>query len=141
MEQYIEFVIKNWYLFVALVFIIGLLIGSEVFRKIRGIKTVSPIEALQLMNHQDAVMLDIRDGGEYKEGHIPDARNVPLSALKNRLGELEKFKSKPIIVYCRSGTRASSASAVLKKSGFDMVHNLSGGILAWQNANLPVRRK
>ena len=141
MEQFVDFAFRNWYLFVALFIVLGLLIGGEVLRKIRGITSVNPTEALQLINHQDAMLLDIRDSGEYKGGHIPEALNIPLSGLKNRIRELEKFKSKPIIVYCQSGSRSSSGAAVLKKSGFDMVHNLSGGLASWQSASLPVHRK
>lgn len=141
MEQFLEFAIKNWYLFVALLVILGLLIGGEVLRKFRGISNVTPTRALQLLNHDDALVLDIRDLGEYKAGHIPDARHMPLSSLKDRLGELAKFKNKPVIVYCQTGNRSGSACALLKKNGFDAVHNLSGGLSAWQGANLPVKKK
>ncbi len=141
MEQFVDFALRNWYLFVALIAILGLLIGAEVMRKIRGISALNPTEALQLINHQDALMLDIREGTEYKQGHIPDAKNIPQSALAKRLRELEKFKNKPIILYCQTGARSSSAAAVLKKNGFETVHNLSGGLAAWQTANLPTRKK
>ena len=141
MEQFIPFAVRNWYLFAALLIILGLLIGSELLPRLRGIINVNPLQALQLINHQDALVLDIREANEYKEGHIPEARHLPLSKLKERLSELQKFKSRPIIVYCRAGTRSSSACALLKKNGFATVHNLSGGLPAWQNANLPVTRK
>lgn len=141
MEQFIEFALKNWYLFVALLVILGLLIGGEILRKVRGIDNVTPARALQLLNHDDAVVLDIRDLGEYKAGHIPDARHTPLSNLKDRLSELTKFKNKPVIVYCQTGGRSGSACALLKKNGFETVYNLSGGLSAWQSANLPVKKK
>lgn len=141
MEQFIPFAVRNWYLFAALLIILGLLIGAELLPRLRGIINVNPLQALQLINHQDALVLDIREANEYKEGHIPEARHLPLSKLKERLSELQKFKSRPIIVYCRAGARSSSACALLKKNGFATVHNLSGGLPAWQNANLPVTRK
>ena len=141
MEEFVDFAIRHWYLFAALLVIIGALVGGEVLRKMRGITALNPTEAMQLINHDDAVILDIRESGEYQEGHIPDSRNFPFSGLKGRLRELEKLKSKPIIVYCRSGARAASVANLLKKSGFQTVHNLSGGLTAWQNANLPIRRK
>jgi rhodanese-related sulfurtransferase len=110
-------------------------------RKIRGIAAINPTEAMQLINHEDALMLDIRDLNEYKEGHIPDAKNIPQSALASRLRELEKYKNKPVILYCRTGARSSSAASVLKKNGFQTVHSLGGGLSAWQTANLPIRKK
>ncbi|HXH02953.1 MAG TPA: rhodanese-like domain-containing protein [Candidatus Competibacteraceae bacterium] len=141
MEQFIPFVLKNWYLFAALVVILGLLVGGEIMRKLRGIPAINPTQALQLINHQDAVVLDIRDGGEFRTGHIPEARHVPLSELESRLGELAKFKDRPLIVYCNSGARAIQACTRLKKEGFTAVHNLSGGLPAWVNAGLPVHKK
>lgn len=141
MQEFLEFAAQTWYLFVVLLFILGWLIGGEVMQRVRGIPTVNPTQALQLINHQDAVVLDIRDGGEYKAGHIPEARHIPAASLESRLNELGKFKDKPLIVYCRTGVNASKACAVLKKNGFAAVHNLSGGIAAWQGANLPVSKK
>lgn len=141
MDLFIEFAIKNWLLFVALAVIIALLIGGEVLRKIRGVNTLNPNEALRLINDEAAVVVDIRDSGDYRAGHIAQARHLPLNNLKDRVGELEKFKDRPIIIYCQSGSRSSTACALLKKNGFANVHHLGGGIMAWQNANLPINKK
>ena len=141
MEQFIEFVIKNWYLFAALAVIVALLVGGEIMRKVRGVTGVTPNQALQLMNDGDAVVLDIREIGEFKDGHIPGAQNMSMGALKDRLGELEKFKGKPMVVYCGTGTRSQSACNLLKKNGYDSVHNLTGGLAAWRNASLPTKKK
>jgi rhodanese-related sulfurtransferase len=86
-------------------------------------------------------VLDIRDSGEYKAGHIPEAYHIPQRELKQRLKELAKFKEKPVIVYCRTGTQSAAAGSLLKKEGFATVRTLNGGITAWQNANLPLRKK
>ena len=139
--EFVPFVIKYWYLFVALLAISGMLVGSEVYRRMRGIATISPTRALQLINNDDAVIVDVRDSGEYREGHIPDARNITVKELPNRLGELNKFKERPIITYCATGNRSTSASAVLKKNGFATVYSLQGGLNAWKTANLPTRKK
>lgn len=139
--EFIDFATRNWPLFAALFVIIGLLIGTEVLRMIRGIVSINPTRATQLINHEDAVLLDVRDTSGYKAGHIAEARHIPLKELKNRLKELAKFKDKPIVVYCQTGTQSNSAGNILKKEGFNAVHNLSGGINAWQNASLPVTKK
>ena len=141
MNDFVEFSTQNWLLFLALFAIAGILIGGEVLRKMRGVSSLSTAEALRLINDQEALILDVRDGGEYKEGHIPQARHIPLGALRDRLGELTKAKDKPIVVYCRNGTTSQAACAQIKKSGIADVYNLSGGLSAWQEANLPVSRK
>ena len=141
MNDFVEFSTQNWLLFLALFAIAGMLIGGEVLRKMRGVSSLSAAEALRLINDQEALILDVRDGSEYKEGHIPQARHIPLGALRDRLGELTKAKDKPIVVYCRNGATSQAACAQIKKSGIADVYNLSGGLSAWQEANLPVSRK
>lgn len=141
MGEFVEFAAETWYLFLAAFILLGWLIGTEVLQKIRGIKTVTPAQALQLINHEDAIVLDIRDSGEYKGGHILSARHMPMNSLANRLTELTKFRDKPIIVYDRPGAGAANACALLKKNGLDKIHYLSGGLPAWQNANLPISKK
>ena len=95
MSDFVEFSTQNWLLFLALFAIAGMLIGGEVLRKMRGVSSLSAAEGLRLINDQEALILDVRDGGEYKEGHIPQARHIPLGALRDRLGELTKAKDKP----------------------------------------------
>ena len=141
MAEFFEFAKINWYLFIALIAILGWLIGNEVLRKLRGVTGVTPMQALQLINQQDGVVLDIRDGAGYKSGHIPQALHLPASDVQKRLQELQKHRDKPIIVCCDSGTTAEGVCNVLKKQGFSAVHPLSGGLSAWQNANLPLTKK
>ena len=64
-----------------------------------------------------------------------------MKQLPQRVAELEKLKSRPVIAYCRSGSRSGGAGSILKKNGFETVYNLGGGIMAWQNANLPLNKK
>jgi rhodanese-related sulfurtransferase len=141
MAEFFEFAKINWYLFVALIVILGWLIGNEVLRKLRGITGVTSMQALQLINQQDGVVLDVRDGAGYKSGHIPQALHIPASDVQKRLQELQKHRDKPIIVCCDSGATAEGVCTVLKKQGFAAVHPLSGGLSAWQNANLPLTKK
>lgn len=141
MSQFFEFAANHWVLVSAFIVLLGLVVANEVSSRFRGFADVSPAHATQLVNHQDALLLDVREDSEYREGHIPNARHIPLSAIGNRLKELEKFKAKPIVAYCRSGQRSARACSVLRKHGFDPIYNLGGGIIAWQNANFPVSKK
>jgi len=141
MSDFIEFALRNWLLFVALFAILGMLVGGEILRKMRGVSTLDAASALRLINDRDAVIVDIRDAGDYKEGHIPQARHIPFSALQERLSELTKVKDKPMIVYCRTGATSPAACALLKKQGFADVHSLNGGLPSWLDAPLPISRK
>ena len=111
-----------------------LLVGGTVAR-------LTPAEATLLMNREDALVLDVRETGEWSSGHIQGARHIALAQLDKRISELEKFKDRPIIICCASGNRSSSACGQLKKIGFEKVFSLDGGISAWLSANLPVTTK
>ncbi|MGW8310013.1 MAG: rhodanese-like domain-containing protein [Thiogranum sp.] len=137
----IEFTGNHPVLVLAFLGTLGALVFTEISRRFSGLKSVDPVEATQLSNRENAVFLDIRDDGEYKGGHIPEAIHIPLKQLPERAAELDKFKSVPLIAYCRSGTRTGGVGGILKKHGFENVYNLSGGITAWQSANLPVSTK
>jgi len=101
---------------------------------------VTPVEATQLINREDAHVLDVRENDEFAAGHLPDARNIPSGKLTERLGELDKFKDKPIIVCCASGMRSLRAGGELKKQGFTQVYNLAGGVDAWVAAGYPIKK-
>ncbi|MRW91011.1 rhodanese-like domain-containing protein [Duganella sp. FT80W] len=103
-------------------------------------KRGTPQDITMLINRGKTTILDVRDAKEYAEGHLADAKNIPLAELDTRIGELDKFKSRSLIVVCKSGARASSAAAKLAKAGFADVINLDGGIAAWQKAGLPLAK-
>ena len=103
-------------------------------------KRASPQEITQLINRGKAAIVDVRDAAEYATGHLPEAKNIPLAELGQRLGELEKFKAKSVIVVCQSGARAASAASLLQKAGFADVVNLDGGVAAWKTAGLPIAK-
>jgi len=140
MSQLLEFAIKHWDLFLALAIILFMMFSGGLGSRIRGFKQIDPSEAVQLLNHEDSVMLDVREDSEYKDGHIIDAVHIPLGKLDQRIAELEKFREKSIIVSCRSGHRSSNACAKLRKDGFETVYNLKGGVMAWQSAGLPLQK-
>lgn len=106
----------------------------------RGGKKVSLLQATQLINQGKAVIVDVREPAEFAAGHMRDAKNVPLKELSNRAGELDKFKSKTLIVVCQAGTRSAKALGQLKKAGFAEAYSLEGGMAAWQAQGLPVAK-
>ena len=137
----VEFIGNHPILILAFAGTLGALLATEISRRLSGMKSIGPVEATQLSNRDNAIFLDIRDDGEYTGGHIPQAIHIPLKQLPGRVAELEKHKDKPVIAYCRSGTRSNGAGSILRKNGFENVYNLGGGIAAWQNANLPLSKK
>ncbi len=132
-----EFVQEQMLLFVALAIIIAMLVYSYIGERLSGFKSVSTDEGTRLFN-DDAFLLDVRASNEYKEGFIGNAKNIPVSDLKDQLNLLPKNKEQPILVYCLSGIRSSKAASVLVKAGYSNVFNLSGGINAWKAAGLPI---
>jgi len=116
------------------------LFWSMLGNRFRGIKEVDCPAALQLINHKNALVLDVREDNEYKMGHVLNSRQIPLGKLDERIGELEKYKEQPIVVVCRTGARSCSAYVTLGKHGFTQVYNLAGGVMAWQKANLPLEK-
>ncbi len=138
MQQLIEFAMNHWILVTAFLLVAGYL----VFTLLQGDKgSVDPLGATDLINHQEAVVVDVRPSADFYKGHIINAINIPSNGFASQIGTLSKHKQKPIIVSCRSGAQSASACQQLRKAGFEQVFNLKGGILAWQSANLPVTRK
>ncbi|RDH83149.1 MAG: hypothetical protein DIZ80_10115 [endosymbiont of Galathealinum brachiosum] len=136
-----EFAANNLMLVAALAVIATLIIKTEIGLKLSNIPQLNANEAVRLMNGDDVVILDVREGSEYNSGHIRDSIHIPMSALVKRLTELDKHKNKHILAVCRSGSRSNSACRTLSKQGFENVSNLAGGIMSWSNANLPVTKK
>lgn len=118
-----------------------LLLWPLVMRPFRAGREVGVVEAVQLINRKDALVVDVRDTGEYEAGHIAGARHVPEKQLAERMKELEKFKDRPLIVVCRSGARSAVAVQVLRRDGFNEAVSLHGGIGAWGQAGMPLEKR
>ncbi len=118
-----------------------MLLWPLVMRPFRAGREVGVAEAVQLINRKDALVIDVRDTGEYEAGHIAGARHVPEKQLAERLKELEKLKDRALIVVCRSGMRSGAAVQVLRGGGFNEVVNLRGGISAWEQAAMPLEKR
>ena len=127
-------------LLIAVAFVSGAMLLWPYVRRATGGPSVSPSQATQLINREDALMVDVRDPGEFGAGHILGAKNLPLSGIASGAELAAKRKDRPLIVYCDTGNRAAKAVAALKTQGYSKVLNLSGGLGAWQQAGLPVEK-
>ena len=104
-------------------------------------RRASPLQATQLMNRGKATaIIDVRGSDEFATGHLRDAKHIPLADLSNRIGELDKSKTKTVIVVCQSGARADKAARQIKAAGFEDVYTLDGGVAAWTAAGLPLTK-
>ena len=101
---------------------------------------ISPTEAVQCMNREKGVVIDVCGDDEFAAGHVSGAVHVPLDQLEARLPTVVKNKSVPLIMMCASGVRSKRAQAVAQKLGYEKVHSLQGGLKAWKEANLPVTK-
>ena len=130
--------VRNNLLLIVVALVSGAMLLWPFFRRTTGGPWVTTAQATHLINREDALVVDVRDPGEYGAGHILGAKNVPVS----RLGDVEltKRKDRPVIVYCDVGERSSKAMSALKKQGFTRVANLTGGVRAWQQAGLPIEK-
>jgi rhodanese-related sulfurtransferase len=134
-----EFIVKNWAL-VLIAFVSGSMLLWPLLRRGGG-PWVNTLQATQLMNREDALVIDLRPAADFAKGHILGAKNVPLAELERRAGELDKHKAKPVILHCGDGNRSGGGVSLLRKVGFGNVVNLAGGFAAWQQAGLPVEKK
>lgn len=94
----------------------------------------------QLINHEEAMVVDVRSKEDFAKGHIQNARNMPLDTFEAQAEQLDKFRDKPVVVYCTSGMRSAKALAILKKAGYSRIYNLDGGLDAWSAAGYPLRK-
>ena len=140
MEQFVEFAGNHVILFSALIAIlIALTLNIWTGISAAG-KLVSAQALIQLINHETAAVLDVRDREAFERGHILDAVHIPIGKLQESLAELEKYKDKAVVVCCQTGTLTGQASGILAKSGYTNLYRLQGGINAWQTDNLPLTR-
>lgn len=135
MDQFIEFVTNHPFLIGTFIILLTLFIRNETRR---GGQSVSVQKLVDMVNRENALVLDVRDKKEFEAGHIVDAVNIPYGALESRLDELAKHRERPIVVACRMGQHSGAAGTLLRKKGFVNVSRLTGGIAEWRNQNLPV---
>jgi rhodanese-related sulfurtransferase len=137
----IQFLQKGYNPLLALTALVsGAMLLWPLVRRSTGGPWVNTARAIELINRQDALLLDVRDPGDYGAGHILGAKNLPLARVEEGAGEIAKRKDRPVIVYDEDGQRTPKAAAALKRQGFTQVANLAGGLGAWRQAGLPVEK-
>lgn len=132
------FVIDNWWLL-----LVALSSGAMLFMPaMRGATAsgISPSAAVQLINREKAVVIDVCEADEFAAGHLGSAKNIPLSQLEEKLPLIVKNKALPLILVCQTGARSGRAVAIAKKLGYEQAQNMSGGLRAWRSADLPVNK-
>ena len=137
MDRFLEFAANNTLLVAALTVSFFVLIFSELRRKASGLINIDPPEAVTLMNN-DAVVIDLRSAEAFSQGHIVNAKNIPFAEFDAQIEKVAKFKGKPIVAVCDAGVSSNKTVDSLRKTGFESVYGLKGGMNAWTQAGLPV---
>jgi rhodanese-related sulfurtransferase len=137
MENIGEFVVNHWILVTLFVVLAWMVLSDSLNRKLSGVNPVGTTQAIQIVNQQQGLFLDIREESEFNKEHIADSVSMPLSSLADNLTSL-KDPEQPIILVCASGQRARSAAKQLRSKGFSEIYVLTGGLNTWKDAKLPL---
>ncbi|KTD24526.1 MULTISPECIES: rhodanese-like domain-containing protein [Legionella] len=136
MEHLGQFITNHWGLWLALAIVLVLIFINELFTQRKKAKEISPQTAVNLINHENAVIVDLRDAELFRKGHIIDAvRATPDDFTQQRM---DKYKTKPIILVCSRGLQSAQLATKLQTQGFSKLMVLAGGIAGWQTAELPL---
>lgn len=138
MKNFLPFIVNHWVLFLVLVIIIILLIIEESRKTIQGVIKIHANQAVDLINHENAVVIDVREISKFNANHIINSLNITVSEIDNNINKIIKYKDQPVIVVCNVGQSSIKAGSILKKNGFTKVFSIAGGIAEWQKANLPL---
>ncbi len=140
LDRLIEFSTNHWPLIAALAVVLALLAVNLLGTRLSGLRPIGPAELVRLINHEGAVIVDVRSSKEFAGGHVLGARNIPVDSLPRETAKLSRDASTPVVLCCETGHRARNAAAALRKAGLRNLYNLDGGLAAWRNASLPLER-
>ncbi|RZL36580.1 MAG: rhodanese-like domain-containing protein [Rubrivivax sp.] len=133
-----NFLIQNWFLIVAALISGGMLLWPMLVSGSQG-GGLTTAQAVQLINREKGVLIDVSEPEEFAKGHAVGARNIPLGQLEGHK-QLPSNKALPLVLVCATGARAGRAAGMLRKLGYDKAQVLAGGLKAWREANLPVEK-
>ena len=134
-----DFLLANWML-ILVALISGSMLLAPRLRGGGGAASITPAAAVQLINREKAVVIDVCEPDEYKAGHVGGAKSIPLGELETRLPGAVKNKATPLVMVCASGMRSGRAVAIAKKLGYEKAQSLGGGLKSWRDANLPIEK-
>jgi rhodanese-related sulfurtransferase len=134
MALFFEFLAQQWMLAAALLVAVALLIMHEARKS--G-PSLSPQQAINVINADEGVFVDLREPAEFRKGHIVNAINIPASKVPERMVELEKYRDKPIVLVCKMGQQSAAAGKQLKDAKYSQVYKMTGGMMEWGNLQLP----
>ena len=135
MALFLEFLMQQWTVTLALLLVIVMFFYHE---SRKSGPTITPQMAINMINKQKAVVLDVRDSKEFELGHIVDAINIPAAKIEARVAELEEYKDHSIILVCKIGQHSGTVGKQLRKQGFENVYRMSGGMAEWAHMQLPL---
>jgi rhodanese-related sulfurtransferase len=141
MDQLVEFTVNHPLLIGGFVAVLGLLVWTEVMRQVRGVRELSPAQAVPWINDPNAVIVDISPVADFNRGHIVNANNLLPSRLASPDAEVQKLRDKKVLVVCKSGQTAVAAANSLRKLGATEVAVLKGGMAQWRSEQFPVTTK
>jgi rhodanese-related sulfurtransferase len=134
MELFLEFLAQQWILVAALLMTVVLLFLHE---SRKSGPSLTPQQAINMVNAEDGIFLDLREAAEFNKGHIVNAVNIPAAKLSTRSIELEKYKDRPVVLVCKMGQQSGAAGKQLKAESFTKVYKMTGGMMEWTNLQLP----
>jgi rhodanese-related sulfurtransferase len=140
-STFVNFIIEHWELAVLFVVLLLACVANEVAHRSFGIPCVGPQKAVYLINHQRALVVDIRQEEAFAKGHIVGSMNVPSLLLESKLNVLKKQLDIPVIVVCTNGQESAKVAKILKTQGFKALYRMQGGLQAWKEADLPLVKK
>ena len=138
LAELMAFAGRHPYLSLALGGLTVALIYNEIAGRLSGIRRLGPAEVTALINHGNALLVDVRGASDFEKGHIAGSKNVQMTQFDPENKQLAPAKSLPVVMVCKVGQTASFAARRLRKAGFTDVAVLEGGIQAWQAADLPL---
>lgn len=140
MERIIEFVANHPFLIALWIAIALLLLWNLFSGSFGGVKALNPTEAVRLLNHENALLIDIRNKSDFDKGHILNAQHTPAADVDKQVEKLKSNDDKPIVLCCGNGMESQRVGRRLKQAGFERVYLIKGGVPGWQQANLPLTR-
>ena len=141
MDQVLEFVSNHPLLAGGFVAVLGLLVWTEIHRRLQGLVELSPAELVSRMNDPATAVVDVSSAADFNKGHIINARNLAMTRIQNPDAEVQKLLKSKLVLVCKTGQTSVQAAAALKKQGANDVAVLKGGMSRWLSDQYPVTRK